>query len=410
MRKPQIFYGWVIVAAGAMLIAYSSIISYGFTAFINPIAASFGWSYAQISLAMSLRGLETGALNPLVGFAVDRWPARNLVLIGILIFASGLVFLSQISSLPMFYVGFLIVGLGASLFAYMIPPTMVARWFRKDIGKASGILATGAAFGGLGIPVLVMIMDTYGWQNAFLVLAGGILVMGIPLAFLFRNRPEDYGMLPDGKLLGEVDSENPGNEPEISISVGVALRMRAFWHIALSTSLQSVVWAGVVTYMMPYLTSLGIVRSTAGLITMMVPLSSLVGRLTFGFMTDKYVNKHIWVLSLILLIISLVILWQVDGASYVMLISFAVFFGLGISGFLPVRTPLFQEYFGIKNFGTILGLSSVFMTIGMVLSPPIVGWFYERLGVYDPIWMVLIGVAIAAAVAMGTMPPPKQIE
>ena len=407
MRKPDVFYGWFIVAAGASLMAYSSIISYGFTAFINPIAASFGWSYAQISLAMSLRGLETGALNPLVGLAVDRWPARVLVFVGILFFALGLIFLSQISSLIMFYVGFLIMGLGTSLFAFMIPPTMIARWFRKDIGKASGILALGAGVGGLGIPVLVKIMDTYGWQNALLYLAIGSLVMGIPLSLVFRNRPEDYGMVPDGKPPENNSDVNGEPEPEINISAVGALKMRAFWHIAVSTALQTTVWAAVVTYMMPYLTSLGIERSTAGFIAMIVPLSSLVGRMSFGLLTDIYVNKHVWVFSIILITISLIILWQIDGSSYVMLIGFAVFFGLGISGFLPVRTPLFQEYFGIENFGSILGLSSLFMTVGMVVSPPIVGWLYERLGVYDPIWMVLIGVAAASAVAMGTMPPPK---
>jgi len=410
MRKPVIFYGWFIVAAGALLIAYSAIISYGFTAFINPIAASFGWSYAQISLAMSLRGLETGVLNPFVGVAVDRFPARVLVFAGVTIFAGGLFFLSQTSSLLMFYAGFLIVGLGASLFAFMIPPTVVARWFRKDIGKASGILALGAGVGGLGIPLLVKIMDNFGWQNALLFLAIGSLVMGLPLSFVFRNRPEEYGMKPDGKPLEDMDEVGGPAETEVSISVGDALKMRAFWHIALSTALQSVVWAAVITYMMPYLTSLGIERTTAGFITMIVPLTSLVGRMVFGMLTDIYVNKHVWVSSLFVMNLAIITLWQIDGSSYLMLIGFAVLFGLGISGFLPVRTPLFLEYFGLKNFGTILGLSSLFMTVGMVISPPTVGFVYERLGTYDPIWLALIGVIAAATIAMGTMPAPKNLQ
>ena len=50
---------------------------YGFTAFMTPIAATFGWSYAQVALASSIAGMETGALNPLVGMAADRWPAGD---------------------------------------------------------------------------------------------------------------------------------------------------------------------------------------------------------------------------------------------------------------------------------------------------------------------------------------------
>ncbi|MCP4751987.1 MAG: MFS transporter [Proteobacteria bacterium] len=408
MKRPTVFYGWYMVAAGALLIAFSSVISYGFTAFMNPIATTFGWSYAQISFAMSLRGLETGALNPLVGVAVDRWPARNLVLSGIVIFALGLFCLSQVVNLAMFYAGFLIMGLGVSLFAHMVPPTMVARWFRRDIGKASGILALGAGLGGLLIPLLVKVIDNSGWQNALLFLAVGSLVMGLPLAFVFRDRPEDFGLLPDGKPREDSDDANGWIDRDPDIGAGGALKMRAFWHIGLSMVLQTAAWAAVVTYMMPYLTSLGIERSTAGFITMIVPLASLVGRLSFGLAADKFVNKHLWVFSIFLMNVALVILWLTDGSSLAMLVAFSVFFGLGISGFLPIRTPLLQEYFGTRNFGTILGLSSIFLTIGMVASPPIVGWVYDRLGIYNPIWMVLIGTTAAAMIAMGTMPRARR--
>ena len=126
------FYGWYIVAAGSLLMAYYGwVVIYGFTAFINPIAATFGWSYTQISLAMSIRGMETGILNPFLGAAVDRWPARRLAIIGIIVFGAGLLFLSQTTNLAMFYIGSLIFAFGGSLAIQMVPTTTVARWFRK---------------------------------------------------------------------------------------------------------------------------------------------------------------------------------------------------------------------------------------------------------------------------------------
>ncbi len=408
MKKPAVFFGWYIIAAGALLIAFSSVITYGFTAFIDPIAATFGWSYAQISFAMSLRGLETGAMNPLLGVAVDRLPARILVAVGIAIFAAGLLCLSQTANLAMFYIGFLIMGLGMSLFASMIPPTMAARWFRKDIGKASGILALGAGLGGPFIPLLVEAIDNFGWQRAMLLMAIAVMVMGLPLALVFRNKPEDYGLLPDGKLMDDSNEADDTIARYPDISIGNALKMRAFWHFGVSTALTTAAWAAIVIYIIPFSTSLGIERSRAALVPMIILVASLGGRLLFGLLADIYVKKHLWVFSNFLMIVGTIILWLIKEPSFFMLIGFAVFFGLGISSFLPLRTPIFLEYFGIKNFATILGLSSVFLTIGMVASPPLVGWIYERIGLYGPIWSVLTGVSTLGMIVMATIPPPDR--
>jgi len=100
---------------------------YGFTAFITPIAVTFGWGYAQDSIASPIRSLETGTLDPFVGAAADRWPARRLILIGIVILAIGILWISQSTNLAMFYTGFLIVGLGGSISIHMVPQTVIAR-------------------------------------------------------------------------------------------------------------------------------------------------------------------------------------------------------------------------------------------------------------------------------------------
>ena len=110
------FYGWYIVAAIAFIGAFiGGTTTHGITALVNPIAATMGWGYAQISLAMTLRGVESGVMNPFVGVVADRWPARRLVLIGIIITGIGLLCLSQVSNLTMFYVSFIIMGIGGSL-------------------------------------------------------------------------------------------------------------------------------------------------------------------------------------------------------------------------------------------------------------------------------------------------------
>ena len=78
-KRPKIFYGWWIVGASLLITLYTGgVVYFGFTAVVEPIAEEFGWSYAQISLASSLRGLEVGLLAPFVGFLADRWGSRRL--------------------------------------------------------------------------------------------------------------------------------------------------------------------------------------------------------------------------------------------------------------------------------------------------------------------------------------------
>ena len=111
--RTRIFYGWYIVGAGVLISTLvGGVTLFGFTAIVNPIAATLGWSYAQISLALSIRGLERGILSPFLGRVVDRWPAKWLVLIGVAIIGLGYLCLSRTNSLAMFYASFMIIALG----------------------------------------------------------------------------------------------------------------------------------------------------------------------------------------------------------------------------------------------------------------------------------------------------------
>ncbi len=409
VRRFKVFFGWYIVAAGLLLFTYNAgAIAYGFTAFIVPIAATFGWSYTQISFGVSLRGLEMGALDPLVGIAVDRWPARRLVLSGVTLYGIGLVCISQATNLAMFYIGFLVLGLGNALAIHMVPQVTIARWFRRDLGKASAVLAMGGGIGGVLVPVLVIMIDTYSWQTSLLILAIGMWIIGLPLSFVFRTRPEEYGLLPDGRIRDNVKGLSSPESHDFSVRVKEALKMRAFWHIGIAYMLQMGSIHAVITHVMPYLASLGVERSTAGVIAMLVPLVSLTARIPFGWLADIFNKKYVLAMSIALTSAGLFLFWLIDGSSFGSMLLFAVIFGLGLGGPAPLRTPIVREYFGTKNFGTIYGSISVFSMIGLVAYPPVAGWVYDTLGVYDPIWLVFGGACTIGVFLMLTVPSPRR--
>jgi sugar phosphate permease len=403
----KIFFGWYIVAAALVLMTYNSaMFAYGFTAFLTPITATFGWSYAQVSFASSLRGLETGALDPFVGVAADRWSARKLMFIGIIILSLGIICVSQSTSLAMFYGGFLILGLGSAIGVSMVPMTVIARWFKKNIGKASGIQATGVAIGGLFTPLLVSGIDAYGWQDFMVYLALGGLAVGLALTFLFRNRPEDYGLLPDGKIQGGTEDESSS---DFGMEAKKALRTRAFWYIGIATMLQMMAMHALTLHMMPYLTSLGMERSRAAVAVTIFSVVTIAGRILYGISADIFSKKYVIAFSMLLTAVGLTIFHLLDGSSFAMVVIFAVVYGIGAAGAMPLRTPIVREYFGVKRFGTIYGLMGLFLTSGVAIGAPLAGWVYDTRGVYDPIWLIFACLTAVGMVLILIMEPPRSM-
>jgi MFS family permease len=406
LLKVKLFYGWYIVAAGLLLsVLFSAIFIYGFTAFVNPIMATFGWSYAQISLASSLRGLETGAFNPIWGIAVDRWPAKKLMLFGMIVTALGVFVLSRSVNLAMYYVGSLILGMGSSLATGVLPTTVVARWFKRGIGKANGVLSMGMGIGGVATPIVVALVDRFSWQTTLMFAAIGFLVLGVPLSFVFRNKPQDYGLLPDGTAWDTLIGSGPSRNYDFGTQVRDALKMRAFWHIGLVIMFQFAIFGVLSVYMIPYLTSLGRGRETGGIVVMLYTLVSLAFRIPIGMLSDRFRKSFVIAFTVGLMGTGVGLLWLFDEHSpFWLVVLFAVAYGLGVSGINPLRPPIIAEYFGTKNFGTIFGLSSIFNTVAMVAAAPVAGWVVDTYSDYKSVLLVLASLAVLGVILMLTIP------
>lgn len=220
-KRHTVFYGWWVVGASLLITVYTSgIVMYGFTAIFEPIADELGWSYTQISFAISLRGIEAGLLAPVLGMLADRWGPRRLIFGGVATISLGLMLFSRTSSLSMFYGAFALVAIGWSACTVTVMVTAVANWFRKKIGVATGIMACGWGAGSLLIPVIVRLIDMYEWRTTVFILALGMLAICLPLSLLVRHKPEQYGYLPNGEV-HNVMMPNSGPVQVAKVDMGV---------------------------------------------------------------------------------------------------------------------------------------------------------------------------------------------
>ena len=404
-----VFYGWwIVVACFLISLSVGGLVIFGFTAFFEPIANEFGWSYTQISLAASLRGMEVGLLAPLVGLLVDRWGPRRLMFGGTILLGLGLLLVGRTTSLGMFYGAFALVAMGISCCIMIVPMTAVANWFRGKVGIATGIMACGVGFGGLLIPGVVRLIDVFGWRTAISILGLGIWIIGLPLSLVVRHRPEQYGYLPDGEQSNTVtlcEGPAPAQAVEVDIGAKEALKSGAFWHVALAMTFPFLVVNAVIIHVMPYLSSIGIARSTSSLVATAIPVVSIGGRLGSGWLGDRFDKRRVATGCFAMICLGLLFFSYVPSIGAWLLIPFIILFSTGYGGIPTIRAALVREYFGRSKIGTINGSMMGIMALGSIGGPVAAGWIFDRWGSYSAAWLVFACIIFAGLIIIATTPP-----
>lgn len=409
LKKCKVFYGWWIVGAGFLLSAYTAgVITYGFTAIFEPLAKEFSWSYAQISVAASIRGLETSFLAPILGLGVDRWGPRKLVFAGVAICGLGLFLLSHVTSLGTFYLVFILIALGTSTCSGGVVLTaVVGSWFRKRMATATGVLGSGVGMGGLFVPVVTLLVDRFGWRVAMAIFGLGAWIILLPLSFFLRHKPEQYGYLPDGDVSKQVvvsEGQTSAKSTEVEIGVKQAIKNRVFWQIALGLMCHVLVINAVVTHIMPYLSSIGIPRITSSLVASAIPLTSVCGRLTFGWLGDRFDKRWGTGLGFALTSLGMLSLIYIANIGIWMLIPFLILFGNGYGAPIPMAYALVREHFGRVKFGSILGLIMGVAMMGNIVGAPLAGWVFENFGSYHGAWLAYAVLVAGGIVFFITLP------
>lgn len=400
----SIFYGWWIVF-GCFLIAFyvGGTALFGFTAFFDPIVEEFGWSYTQISLAFSLRGLEMG-ISPITGFLVDRFGVGWLTFFGTIIVGLALILLGLTNSLGMFYGAFFLLGLGAGGCGGTVLMTAVAHWFRKNVGRAMGIVTCGFGAGGIVIPVIVWFIELYQWRTALIILGLGMWVLGTPLSFIIRHKPEHYGYLPDGEITTGTLSSDGGRDRKKG-NFKEVLKRGNFWSIGVADAIRSMITIAVIIHVMPYLSSLGMSRRSAAFVATSIPLLTIIGRFSFGWLSDIFDKRHVLAGLYCLLGIGTLAFAHISVTW--LIFPFLLLFSLAYGGTASLRGAIVREHFGRDSFGSLIGMITGMAAIGGIIGPAAAGWSFDTLGSYHTVWLWFAGTTVIAIVLILRLLPAR---
>lgn len=418
MRQPELgankfFYGWWVLGALFLISAHiSGVVSFGFTSVFKPIANEFGWSYARVSIAASIRGLEIGLLAPLVGLLLDRIGPRILILTGALITGTGLFLLSRIHTLSAFYGAFALIAVGTSTCIGVVPITVIGYWFDRRVSLATGIVLSGTAAGGLLVPVVTFAIDTFGWRTAMVVFGVATWLILFSLAFIVRHRPERYGLLPDGQASGgsprEHDSAGQTHSACEDLSISQALKTRAFWHLQTAFIFHVFAVHAVMTHVMPFLSSIGIARTIGSLAAGAIPVLSVTGRLSFGWIGDRGDKRRIAALGIGLTAAGLLGFAFSGRAAALLLAPSIILFSIGYGGPVPMIPAMLREYFGRSHLGSIVGFSQGMAMLGSITGQPLAGFVFDTYGRYQAAWIAFAAINLFGALIILSTPKSSQ--
>lgn len=399
---------WWVVFAGALAHAVSTGLAYfGLSAYFPSFEREFGWSRTAISGAFSMARIESGLLGPAEGYVTDRLGPKRVMYIGVVICAVGFVGLSFVNSLPMLYVVVVLgIVLGSSIGFYIPISVVVATLFRARRGLAFGIFRMGPGLSGAFVPVVGIMIVSWGWRSAAVVSSVALLVLGLPLAWAIgrayeKSRDEQEELQQRIETLrpaGDARSSRPPLTREISFTLKEALRTRAFWLLSAAMGLRQLVTEGVSVHFVILLVDRGWGQELA---SSLLGISALIGapaRLGFGWLGDLASKRHLIMGLLSALGVSVFLMGRLgEGASFM---SAMVVYSLCYGGLASLQEPIRADYFGTRHFASIQGFSRLFVTMGSVMGPLSAGYFYDLTKSYTVAFSFFSMAAFASTVLM----------
>lgn len=413
-KTKKIFCGWYMVLSATILnIINGGTFLYGFTVFFNPIRNTFGWSATATSVAFSFRGLESGALEVVVGFLADKLGPRKLMIPGWIVAGLGFFWLGRINSLWEFYASFILITLGMSFGAFITIDTAIANWFSRKRSRAMTVVRVGYGISGMLVPLMALLIENYGWRNTTSIIGIIFIAVCIPLSLLMRHKPSQYGYLPDGDMpLANLQNQQATHHVEkhslsADFTVRQALQTRAFWMISFAMFFQHVATGAIVAHIAPSLESVKISTEIAALAVTGMTISSLIGRIGFGFWGDFGNKRYLLAIALTLQTVGVFIFSLVDASRMWLIVLFLLTFSPGFGGTIPVRLAMVADYFGTKNIGAILGCTAFIGMLGGAISPVIAGWLFETMDSYTVAWKIFAAVSIPSIFMILLARPPQ---
>ena len=385
------YEGWRVAGAASVgvFVSFASLLVYTFGVLLKPLAEEFAWSRESVSAAFGIAAITVAVCSPPLGYLFDRVKPTRVIVPSLVVFGAAFASLSLLTPhLWHLYAIFFVLGVVGNGTAQMAYSRAVSSWFERRRGTALAIVMSGGAVGAIVLPPAAeALIQSVGWRQACVVLGALVVVVGVPIvARYIRERPVPHGTAP---VLG-------------GATVREGLTSSVFWILVIVLFAQSIAQNGALTHMAALLTDRGVPSSGAVLALSAMGAASLVGRLTTGWLLDRFFAPRV---GFCLLSIAALGTYLLAGAHSLMLgIIAAALIGFGMGAEADVTPYILSRYLGLRSFAMLYGFTWTAYAIAGAVGPILMGRAFDATGSYTAFLTQLALATFLVAALMLLMP------
>jgi MFS family permease len=414
LSRRRIHYSWVILAVTflTMLVMAGAVGAPG--VFIKPLETEFGWDTAEISSALAVRFALFGLVGPFAAAFMNHFGVRKVVLTALTLVATGMIlslFMTQFWQLVLLWG--LVVGFGTGLTAMVLGATVATRWFSQRRGMAMGLLSASSATGQLVfMPMLANLTEHFGWRTALTCICVAIVIAGVAVLALMRNRPADLQLPSYGE--SDVQPVVASNQTFAELLLMPLKVLRevvgtwTFWVLFMTFFICGASTNGLIqTHFISLCGDYGLIATTAAGMLAVMGIFDFVGTIGSGWLSDRFDNRWLLFGYYGLRGVALIILpfsdFTVYGLSF-----FALIYGLDWIATVPPTVKLTVQKFGPERTNIVFGWIFAGHQLGAAFAAFGAGWTRTHFASYLPAFFISgLLCVIAALIALSILPALK---
>jgi MFS family permease len=398
MSTRPIFYGWWVVAAFSVSTFVSTGVRHAVGPFLKPIVADLDLDRASFSAVIALSLFLYGVFMPFAGMLLDRFSVRFVTSVGTVLLVLSLVLTAVVRNFWEFAAVYgVLVPLGLAGTGPVIASGVVARWFNRRRGTALSVLGSASMTGmSLLVPAVTWLILTTGWRITYVVIAGVVLALVLPLCLLvLRDSPESVGLTPDGA------ATKPGASagPIARVKAGEAAQTLAFWQLAGSFFTCGFSMSLLSAHGIPMLTDHGYTPMFASWALGVLGGSSIGFTVLLGALSDRFGRRPV----LAAIYAGRVLIFAgffLIRDNPVAILAVAILGGITMAGTGSMTSALTADIYGRFSVSSVFGMIFLVHQTGSAIGSALAGVLFETTGGYGAAFalacLFLVGAAIVA--------------
>jgi OFA family oxalate/formate antiporter-like MFS transporter len=397
------FERWWIAVAGILLqMALGAV--YAWSVFRVPLAKQFHWTISEVTLTFTIAIMVLGFASFFGGLWLKRVGPRVVAMTGGALYGSG-VFLASFSEhgLWWLYLTYGVIG-GIGLgFAYIVPISVLVKWFPDRRGLMTGIAVGGFGAGALvTAPVATRLIQSVGVLHTFAYLGIAFLIVSVAGGYFMENPPE--GWQPEGWTPKE---KQQGQKSAKDLTLGGALKTWQWWALWLLLFLNTSAGISIISQEAPMFQELAKVTAivAAGMVGV-VSIGNALGRVFWAWASDTMGRRVTFAVMFVLQIVLFWFLPSLHSVGTVTTVGFIILMCYG--GGFGTMPAFAADYFGSANVGSIYGLMLTAWGFASAFGPLLIAHMRQSSGSFaGGLHVIAVVMAISVVLPLLVRPPAR---